>query len=65
LEQLPMTTILITHDIFFITRLSRRTIVLHQGRIIRDYATADFLADQHLQSANDLDFTFSNDCSHD
>ncbi|MEW6428846.1 MAG: ABC transporter ATP-binding protein [Thermodesulfobacteriota bacterium] len=64
LEQLPMTTILITHDIFFITRLSRRTIVLHQGRIIRDYATADFLADQHLQSANDLDFTFRNDCSH-
>ena len=62
LDHLPIARILITHDLFFISRLSDRTIVMHQGRIIRDYATADFLKDDHLQAMNGLDYTYKNEC---
>jgi energy-coupling factor transport system ATP-binding protein len=62
LDHLPIARILITHDLFFISRLSDRTIVMHQGRIIRDYATADFLKDDHLQAENGLDYSYKNEC---
>lgn len=62
LESLSMTKILITHDLFFIERLSSRTIVMHQGKIVRDYRTVDFLADDHLQAINGLDYTYKNNC---
>ncbi len=62
LKQLPTTTILITHDLFFIRNLTRRTVVMHQGRIVRDYATTDFLTDDHLQAVNGLDYTYKNGC---
>ncbi len=62
LEQLPMAKVLITHDLFFIRRLSSRTLVMHQGRIIRDYATEEFLADAHLQAINGLNYTYKNSC---
>jgi energy-coupling factor transporter ATP-binding protein EcfA2 len=62
LEALPITKVLITHDLFFVHRLSHRTVVLHQGRIIRDYSTSEFLADEHLQAINGLDYTYRNSC---
>lgn len=62
LRQLPMAKVLITHDLFFIHRLSTRTVVMHQGRIIRDYPTREFLADDHLQAINGLDYTYKNSC---
>lgn len=62
LAALPMTKVLITHDLFFIRRLSSRTVVLHQGRIIRDYPTGEFLADDHLQAINGLDYTYKSSC---
>ena len=48
--------------LFFIRRLSQRTVVMHQGRIIRDYRTEEFLADEHLQAINGLDYTYKNKC---
>lgn len=62
LNALPMIKVLITHDLFFIRRLCSRTVVLHQGRIIRDYSTGEFLADGHLQAINGLDYTYNNSC---
>ena len=62
LETLPVTKVLITNDLFFVHRLSRRTVVLHQGRIIRDYTTSEFLADEQLQAVNGLDYTYKNSC---
>ncbi len=62
LESLGLTTILITHDLFFIERLTARAIVMHQGTIIRDYSTDEFLADDHLQSVNGLDYSYKSDC---
>ncbi len=62
LQDLGLTTILITHDLFFIERLTSRTVVMHRSEIIRDYSTAEFLADDHLQSVNGLDYAYKADC---
>lgn len=62
LDALPMAKVLITHDLFFIRHLCRRTVVLHRGRIIRDYPTAEFLADDRLQAITGLDYTYKNTC---
>ena len=62
LQKLDITKILITHDMELILALCPRTVVLHQGRIIRDYPSADFQHDEHLISINGLDYTYKNDC---
>jgi len=62
LDALPMAKVLITHDLFFIRHLCRRTVVLHQGRIVRDYPTDEFLVDDRLQAINGLDYTYKNTC---
>lgn len=63
LQDLGLTTILITHDLFFIERLTSRTVVMHRGVIIRDYQTTEFLVDDHLQSVNGLDYAYKSDCA--
>lgn len=63
LRNLPTTKILVSHDIFLISSLTRRTIVMHRGMIIRDYPTRAFLSDDGLTSLNQLAFTYKNDCS--
>jgi energy-coupling factor transporter ATP-binding protein EcfA2 len=62
IKSLPMTIILISHDLFFVQSLCQRVVVMHQGRLIRDYPIAEFLTDGHLESVNQLDFTYKNSC---
>jgi energy-coupling factor transporter ATP-binding protein EcfA2 len=62
LRKLEITKILISHDMPLILALCRRTVVLHQGRIIRDYLSSDLQHDEHLVSINGLDYTYKNDC---
>ncbi|HHK60777.1 MAG TPA: ABC transporter ATP-binding protein [Desulfobacterales bacterium] len=62
LGNLPLTMILITHDLFFINALTERTVVMHRGRILRDYRTDDFLADDHLEEAIGLGYVYRNEC---
>ena len=62
LQQLSVTKILISHDIDIISLLCERTMVMHSGRVIRDYPTSAFLHDEHLLSINGLDYTFKNAC---
>ena len=62
LGEIGSTRILVSHDIDIIALLSRRTIVMHQGRVIRDYPTAEFIRDKSLISINGLDYTFKNAC---
>jgi energy-coupling factor transport system ATP-binding protein len=62
LQGLAVTKILISHDIDIISLLCERSIVMHQGRIIRDYPTASFMRDERLVSINGLDYTFKNAC---
>ncbi len=62
LQELAVTKILISHDIDIIALLCDRAVVMHQGRIIRDYLTTEFMRDEHLMSINGLDYTFKNAC---
>lgn len=62
LGEVGATRILVSHDIDVIALLCRRTIVMHQGRVIRDYPTAEFIGDRSLVSVNGLDYTFKNAC---
>ncbi len=62
LGEVASTRILVSHDIDIIALLCRRTIVMHQGRVIRDYPTAEFIGDRSLVSINGLDYTFKNAC---
>lgn len=62
LRALPVTKILISHDIHIISLLCERTMVMHQGRLIRDYPTPAFLHDDRLISVNGLDYTLKNAC---
>lgn len=62
LRRLEITKILISHDMPLILALCRRTVVLHQGKIIRDYLSTELQGDHHLVSINGLDYTYKNDC---
>lgn len=62
LSSLDITKIIITHDLPLAQALCERTVVLHGGKIIRDYSTVEFSMDRQLVSVNGLDYTFKNDC---
>ncbi|MFZ2446535.1 MAG: energy-coupling factor transporter ATPase [Syntrophobacteraceae bacterium] len=62
LVRLPLTKILISHDIPLIRALCQRVAVLHKGKVARDYGLEEFTHDQHLISMNGLDYTYRNHC---
>lgn len=62
LENLDVTLILVSHDLFFVRRLTTRTLVLHEGALMRDYSTEDFFNDANLTSLNQVDFTYRIRC---
>jgi len=62
LTGLQATKIVITHDIYLVSSLCERTLVMHGGRVIRDYRTEEFERDDHLVSINGLDYNFKNEC---
>jgi len=62
LGEVDATKILVSHDMDIIALLCRRTVVMHQGRVIRDYPTVEFIRDKSLVSINGLDYTFKNAC---
>lgn len=65
LRGIPMTMIVVTHDQYFLRELTDRTIVMHQGMVVRDYSTKEFLHDSHLETVNQLDYTYQNACCQD
>lgn len=62
LSRLHVTLLLVTHDAFFITALCERTVVMHLGRVIRDYPTKEFELDVHLMAVNGLDYHVKDGC---
>ncbi|HKJ97994.1 MAG TPA: energy-coupling factor transporter ATPase [Desulfotignum sp.] len=58
LETFDKTLLLVSHDMFFIEKLTQRTLVMHQGRVIRDLPTPDFMQDDKLCSLNGLSFSY-------
>ncbi|MDX9786957.1 MAG: energy-coupling factor transporter ATPase [Desulfobacterales bacterium] len=54
LRNLNATLLLVCHDLFFVQELTRRTIVMHQGAIIRDLTTRDFMQDKPMGNLNGM-----------
>jgi energy-coupling factor transporter ATP-binding protein EcfA2 len=50
--------LLVSHDMFFVEALTCRTLVMHQGQILRDLSTVDFLRDRNLGSLNGLAYRY-------
>jgi energy-coupling factor transporter ATP-binding protein EcfA2 len=61
LHNLPVTQILISHDMFFVNNSSHRTVVMNQGSILSDLPTSDFIEDEHLVG-HQLDYAYKNIC---
>ncbi len=55
LSSLPVTKIVVTHDMTVAYELCERTVILDQGRIVADGPTEEVLADAELLSAHDLE----------
>ena len=55
LQRIELTTILVTHDLPYALELCTRSVVLDDGRIVADGATADVLADADLLAAHRLE----------
>lgn len=63
LEQTKATLLLVTHDMFFVRRLTQRTLVMHRGEIVHDLPTERFLRAGELASLNGLDYTYRDRCA--
>ncbi|PNU19128.1 ABC transporter [Geothermobacter hydrogeniphilus] len=63
LREVKATLLLVSHDMFFVRKLTERTLVMHRGSILRDYPTASFLDDSDLASLNGLDYTYRDRCA--
>ncbi len=64
LHDLKSTILLVSHDMFLVNELTNRTLIMHQGHIIQDLNTRDFLRDESLSSLNGLAFSFRQQSSH-
>ncbi len=55
---LDVTLLLVSHDMFFVNKLTRRTLVMHNGLILEDMPTHAFLQDKRLGNLNELSYTY-------
>jgi len=58
LQSLPMTQLVITHDLPFALELCPRSVIMNEGRVVADAATAVILSDSDLLAANRLELPF-------
>lgn len=61
LDSLPVTLLVITHDLPFALELCPRTVILAAGRVTADGRTPDLLSDEELLHSNDLELPFGLD----
>jgi len=59
--ELPVTTLLVTHDLPYALQLCERAVVLNGGRVVVDGATRDVLADRDTMEANRLELPYGFD----
>jgi cobalt/nickel transport system ATP-binding protein len=58
LESLPVTMLMVTHDLPYALQLCPRSVVLDEGRIVADGKTADLLTDAELMARHRLELPF-------
>jgi cobalt/nickel transport system ATP-binding protein len=63
LVTLPVTAIIVTHDLPYALELCPRSVILNDGVIVADAPTADLLGDAELMAANRLELPFGFDPS--
>lgn len=62
LDEIQTTLILISHDLCFVSALTDRALVLHQGCLVEDVPTVQLLMDERLQSRYGVDVTYHHRC---
>jgi energy-coupling factor transport system ATP-binding protein len=62
LRRLDVTLLLVSHDMFFVGELTRRTLVMHKGRLLEDGPTQVFLQDERLGNLNGLAYAYRQRC---
>jgi cobalt/nickel transport system ATP-binding protein len=63
LLDLPVTQLVITHDLPFALRVCPRSVIMDGGQVVADGATGDLLADEGLLRAHRLVLPFGFDPS--
>ncbi len=58
IEQLGLTTLIVTHDLPYALQLCPRALVMNEGRIVADGPTPAILADTELMHANRLELPY-------
>lgn len=58
LQDLPVTKIIVTHDLPVAYELCERALILSQGRIVADGPIEDILMDENLLAAHDLELPY-------
>ena len=58
---LPVTTLLVTHDLPYALQLCERAVILDGGRIVVDGPTRDVLADRDAMAAHRLELPYGFD----
>lgn len=61
LEQLPVTLLMVTHDLPYAMQLCPRSVVLDGGAVVADGGTRELLADQQLLAAHRLELPYGFD----
>ncbi|MFC4071069.1 energy-coupling factor ABC transporter ATP-binding protein [Actinoplanes subglobosus] len=61
IQSLPVTVLMVTHDLPYALELCPRSVILDAGRIVADAPTADLLADRTLMAAHRLELPFGFD----
>ncbi|GAB4249563.1 MAG: hypothetical protein Kow00129_10330 [Thermoleophilia bacterium] len=58
LADLPVTKIMVTHDLPYAAELCERVVILDQGRVVADGATPDVLSDEGLLTRHGLELPY-------
>jgi cobalt/nickel transport system ATP-binding protein len=61
IRSLPVTVLMVTHDLPYALELCSRSVILDRGRIVADRPTADLLTDADLLAAHRLELPFGFD----
>jgi cobalt/nickel transport system ATP-binding protein len=61
LKSLPVTMLMVTHDLPYALQLCPRSVVLDRGQVVADGKTADLLADADLLTRHRLELPFGFD----